>query len=126
VDVYTASRFVLAACWLALVVRVLLVVALIALLVAIVSVSIWKFVSVIVLALFVVTMAAYLGFAFTLRCPACRRRFLMESGPKHSAARRAQHSGYWGTVVWDVVRRRQFICMYCGALCQVSKPTHQS
>jgi len=24
---------------------------------------------------------------------------LMESGPKHSAARRAQHLGYWETVV---------------------------
>ncbi len=123
--VYSVSRFVFAACWLAIVVRVLLVVGLIALLVAMVSVSIWESVYVIVLAIFVVTMAAYLGFALTLRCPACRRRFLMESGPKHSAARRAQHFGYWGTVVWDIVRNRHFICMYCGVLCQVSRPTHR-
>jgi hypothetical protein len=117
--VHPVSRVVLGACWLAIIVRVLLVVGLIALPVAIVSVSIWEFVYVIVLAIFVVTMAAYLGFAFTLRCPACRRRFLMESGPKHLAVRKAPHFGYWGTMVWGVVRSRQFICMYCGALCRV-------
>lgn len=122
-EAYIVSRFVLVACWLAIVVQVLLVVGLFALPFAIVSLSLWELVYVIVLAIFVVAMAAYLGFAFTLRCPACRRRFLMESGPKHSAARKAQHFGYWGTVVWDIVRSRQFICMYCGALCQVSRPT---
>src|SRR5206468_2789681 len=64
---------------------------------------------------------AYLALAATLRCPACRRRFLIESrGPKHPAPRRAPF-GYWGTTVWDMLTRRRWTCMYCGTTCSVRR-----
>jgi hypothetical protein len=99
---------------------VLLVVGLIATPVALASYAVWEWVYLVVLSAFVVLMAAYIGLAFTLRCPGCTRRFLVESrGGKHPAARKAQHLGHWGTVVLDIIRHRQFTCMYCGALCRV-------
>lgn len=115
-----ASRLALVACWLAVLVRVFLVLGLIAIPVAFVSYAVWEWIYMIGLGAFVVLMGAYIGLAFTLRCPSCRRRVLVESRRgKHPAARKARHLGHWGTLVRDIIRQRQFICMHCGALCAV-------
>ncbi len=116
-----ASRLALVACWLAVVVRVLLVGGLIATPIAFASYAVWEWIYIVVLGPIVVLMAAYMGLAFTLRCPVCHRRFLVEAwGAKHPAARKAQYLGHWGTVVTDILRKHQFTCVYCGSLCRVS------
>jgi len=74
----TASRLALVACRLAVVVRIVLVVGIVTLPIAFLSSTVWNWIHEIVLALFVVLMGAYIGLAFTLRCPNCRRRFLVE------------------------------------------------
>jgi len=117
----TASRLALVACWLAVVVRIVLVVGIVTLPIAFASSTIWNWIHEIVLALFVVLMGAYIGLAFTLRCPNCRRRFLVERRDRHAAAKKAEHLGHWGTVVHDVLRQRHFTCMYCGVLCRVHR-----
>lgn len=115
-----ASRLALVACWVAVLVRVVLVIGVIAIPVAFASYAIWEYIYLTVLGAFVVLMGAYIGLAFTLRCPHCRRRFLVESrGGRHPAARKAEHLGYWGTLVRDTIRDHQFTCMHCGALCRV-------
>jgi len=117
----TASRLALVACRLAVVVRIVLVVGVVTLPIAFLSSTAWNWIHEIVLALFVVLMGAYIGLAFTLRCPNCRRRFLVERRDRHAAAKKAEHLGHWGTVVRDVLRQRHFTCMYCGVLSRVHR-----
>jgi len=89
--------------------------------IAFASYAVWEWIYIVVLGPIVVLMAAYMGLAFTLRCPVCHRRFLVEAwGAKHPAARKAQYLGHWGTVVTDILRKHQFTCVYCGSLCRVS------
>lgn len=114
------SRLALVACWLAVLIRVLLVVGLVTTPVVFASSAVWEWIYLFVLGSFVVLMAAYMGLAFSLRCPACRRRFLVESrGATHPEARKAQPLSRWGTMVLDIIRHRQFTCMYCGILYRV-------
>ena len=114
---HRTSQRLLLACWLTVLARVILIVGLIATPVAILSYSIWELLYVLTLGIFLFVMGAYTGLAFVLRCPNCGRRVLIESKePKHSAARKAEHLDYWGTVVWSVVRHQEFTCMHCGVL----------
>jgi hypothetical protein len=114
---HRTSQRLLLACWLTVLARVILIVGLIATPVAILSYSIWELLYVLTLGIFLFVMGAYTGLAFVLRCPNCSRRVLIESKePKHSAARKAEHLNYWGTVVWSVVRHQEFTCMHCGVL----------
>lgn len=114
------SRLALVACWLAIVVRGLLIIGFITIPLAYADYAVWEWIYVMVLAGCVALMGAYALLAFTLRCANCRRRFLVESRMgKHPQARRARPLGHWGTVVRDIVRQRQFVCMHCGALCRV-------
>jgi DNA-directed RNA polymerase subunit RPC12/RpoP len=114
------SSLALVACWLAVLVRVLLVVGLIGVPVAFLIDAVEEWIYLFVLGPFVFLMAAYIGLAFTLRCPACRRRFLVESrGSKHPEARKAQPFSHYSTMVLDIIGHRRFTCMYCGILCRV-------
>jgi hypothetical protein len=104
---HRTSQRLLLACWLAVLARVILIVGLITAPVAIISYEIWEFLYVLTLGIFLLVMGAYTGLAFVLRCPNCSRHVLIESKePKHSAARKAEHLDYWGTVVWSVVRHQ--------------------
>src|SRR5262249_19833423 len=112
----TSERLLLA-CWLAILARIFLILGLITTPVAIISDAIWEVLYVLSLGIFLLVMGANTGLAFVLRCPNCGRRVLIESKePKHSAARKADHLDYWGTVVWSVVRHQKFSCMHCGII----------
>ena len=112
----TSERLFLA-CWLAILARIFLIVGLITTPVAIISYEIWELLYVLSLGIFLLLMGVHTGLAFVLRCPNCGRRVLIESKePKHSAARKADHLNYWGTVVWSVMRHQEFSCMHCGVL----------
>src|SRR5438874_7819831 len=113
------SRLAIVACWLAVLVRVVLVLGLIAMPIALASTTGWAWIEDMILGVFIIPMAAYMALAFTLRCPSCRRCFLVEPRAKHPTARKIGHLDHWGTVVRDVLRQRQFTCMYCGAPCRV-------
>jgi hypothetical protein len=130
----TVSRLAVVACWLAVAVRVVLVLGLIAIsIVGLIAISIafathpagtwdwrtWDWMYDIVLGVFIIPMLVYIALAFTLRCPSCRRCVLVERGKKHPASRKMGHLGYWGTVVRDILRERQFTCMHCGTPCRV-------
>jgi hypothetical protein len=79
---YATSKMVLLASWLAVIVPAVLVVGLTATPIALLSPQVWEVVYIAVLGTVVVVMSAYMVLAVTLRCPACRRRFLIESrGP---------------------------------------------
>ncbi len=123
---YPASRRVLVACWLAVSARTLLVFGVLALPLAWVRADAWEYLYLAVLPVFVLIWGIYLGFSLTLRCPACGRRFLIEPrDPKRPAARSMRYCDSWGTVVSDVIRGRQFACMYCGANCRIA-PSERS
>jgi hypothetical protein len=114
------SKMALLACWLVVLVMTLPILALAATPIAFLSLGTWQVISYGVVAIVVVFMAVYMVLTVTLRCPACRRCFLIESsGPKHPAALKRSHLGHWGTTVLDVTMRHQFVCMYCGTLCRV-------
>jgi hypothetical protein len=115
VQLHPQSSLVRLACWLAVVSRVLLVVALLTTPVALVNYVVWEALYVALLAAFVISWMTYTGIAFALRCPGCRKRFLVEApGPRHAGTRRIDYFGSWGTVVWETLRHQQFACMYCG------------
>jgi hypothetical protein len=114
------STMAVLACWLVVLVIALLTFALVALPIALLSPQTWEVIDSGLLAMILVLMVAYMLLTMTLRCPACRRRFLIESsGPKHPAAPRRPHVGHWGTTVLEVLQRHQFVCMYCGTLCRL-------
>jgi hypothetical protein len=70
-----------------------------------------------------IVVAAELALAWTLRCPACDRRVLLQTyGPFHPAARAWSVGGTYAPIVVDVLRRRRFTCMYCGRACRVGAP----
>jgi len=118
---HSASRRLLVACWLAVSVRALLVLGVLALPLAWIRADAWEYLYVALLTVFVPIWGIYLALAVTLRCPACGRRLLVESRePKHPSARRARYCDSWGTVVRDVLRSRQCVCMYCGAHCRIT------
>jgi hypothetical protein len=118
----TISKMALLACWLVLLVTALLILALGAMAIALLSLGTWEVINRGLVVMIAILMAVYMAITMTLRCPACRRRFLIESrGLKHSAALKRPHFGHWGTTVLDVVQRHQFVCMYCGMLCRVKK-----
>lgn len=111
---------VLTACWLALGVRAVLVLGLLAIPLVLVSQALGEYIYVGVLGAFVITMGVYMILAAGLRCPACGRRFLVERhGQRHPDARRVPPFSLWGTVISDVIRRREFTCMYCSVRCRV-------
>ena len=67
------------------------------------------------LAILVSAALVYIPFAFSLKCPACSRRFLIQSDElKHEDARTKWRLNYWAFVVVDVLLRDSFVCMYCG------------
>jgi hypothetical protein len=71
--------------------------------------------SVIALGGLAIVAPIYVVLAFQLRCPSCRRRFLIEDmKQKHPAARKLPWIDHWATTSIDVVRWRKFTCMYCG------------
>jgi hypothetical protein len=113
----TTKKAVLLASWLAVLARILVIVALIGTVVAVLHYEIWTLLYLVLLSAVVVVWGGYLGLAISLRCPACRQHFFIEKrGPKHAAARKAQYFDYWGTTVLDIIRRREFTCMYCGEI----------
>jgi hypothetical protein len=114
------SKITLLACWFVVLGMTLPILALAATPIAFLSLGTWQVISYGVVAMTVIFIAVYMALAVTLRCPACRRRFLIESsGSKHPAALKRAHLGHWGTTVLDVTMRHQFVCMYCGTLCRV-------
>lgn len=118
-DEYAISKMVLVACWLATLAINVLILGLVATPIAFLERSRWNVIYWASLGTSVILVVMYMGLAVTLRCPACRRRFLIEwPGPKHSAARKPPF-GHWGTTVRDVVTLHQFTCMHCGTLCRV-------
>jgi len=118
-DAYAISRMALLACWLALLAISVLILGLVATPIALLEGSSWDVIYSASLETSVILVVMYMALAVTLRCPACRRRFLIEwPGPEHSAARKPPFR-YWGTTVWDVVTLHQFTCMHCGTLCRV-------
>lgn len=117
----TVSRCLLVACWMAIVARLLLVAVLIAIVLTFVYFEAGQLLYLVSLAALVAVWGTYFLLALALRCPDCRRRILVESRhPKHPNARKEEHFGHWGTLVWAVVRRRDFTCMHCGTPCRVS------
>jgi len=115
VQLHPQSRLVRLACWFAVVSRVLLVVALLITPVALVNYFVWEAMYVALLAAFVISWITYTGVAFALRCPGCRKRFLVVlPEPRHAGTRRIDYFDPWGTVVWETLRHQQFACMYCG------------
>ena len=89
------SRLAVVACWLAVAVRVVLVLGLIAISIAFATHPAgtwnwrtWDWMYDIVLGVFILPMLVYIALAFTLRCPSCRRCFLVERGKKHPASRK--------------------------------------
>jgi len=109
------ARRLLLACRLAIGIRLLLLFGILSFPLVLLSAALWNEIYLGVLATFAASMAVYMGLAATLKCPACKRRFLMESDPPLPGARREEPFGVWGTMVWAIVRHREFSCMYCGA-----------
>lgn len=71
--------------------------------------------SVVALGGLVIIALIYGLLAFQLRCPSCKRRFLIEDlKQKHPKARKLPWIDHWATTAIDVVRWRKFACMYCG------------
>lgn len=63
----------------------------------------------------ILSVLSYIPIAFSLRCPTCSRRFLLQSDElKHGNARTKWRLDYWAFVVVDVLLRNSFVCMYCG------------
>jgi DNA-directed RNA polymerase subunit RPC12/RpoP len=63
----------------------------------------------------IVTVCCYFLLALNLRCPACNRRFLLQTiGVKHPSARTILGMDHWASNVIDVVRTAELTCMYCG------------
>lgn len=53
--------------------------------------------------------------AIITRCPTCNRRVFIDTGSaKHPNARNVKKLGHFSTIVIDVIRRREFVCMHCG------------
>ena len=113
------SKAALVACWLALFGISVLILELAATPIALLERSSWEVIYGASLGASVILLVMYIALALTLRCPACRQRFLIERrGPKHSAAHKPPF-GHWGTTVWHVVTLHQFTCMHCGAFCRL-------
>ena len=75
------------------------------------------------LAILVSAALVYIPFAFSLKCPSCSRRFLIQSDElKHENARTRWRLDYWAFVVIDVLLRDSFVCMYCGVKTTLSGP----
>lgn len=69
----------------------------------------------------------YLALAIYLKCPACSRRFLIQTyEPKSDKARTKWNMDYWTFVVIDTLFRRSFVCMYCGTKCFLSNTSSKS
>ena len=116
----TISKMALLACWFVMLVIALLILALGAMPIALLSLGTWEVINRGLVAMIVILMTMYMAITMTLRCPACRQRFLIESRAlKHPAALKRPHFGHWGTTVMDIVQRHQFVCMYCGTRCRV-------
>jgi uncharacterized Zn-finger protein len=65
--------------------------------------------------LFLLSVVLWVTLSLSLRCPNCGRRFLLElPGEKHAEARKITGLTFWATVVIDVLRNKNFVCMYCG------------
>lgn len=109
------GRLLRVACWLDVVVRIVLVVGLLSTLLALVDYYAWETWYVVELAGFVTIWAIYVALTLALRCPGCQSRFLLESWrPKHPSARKLPDFDYHGSAVRDVICDRRITCMYCG------------
>ena len=70
-----------------------------------------------VLALFLAFGGAYAVEAWSIKCPNCGGRLLVERfGPKHPAAMRIWAMDHWASAVVSILRKGQCTCMHCGAL----------
>lgn len=114
----TVQKAVLLACSVAVLARILVISGLIGMFIVLIDVEVWSLLYLVLVSLVIVAWGGYLGFAMTLRCPACRRRFLIETRErKHGAARRRSIS--------IIGERRSSISalrirlMYCGTMCRV-------
>ena len=72
------------------------------------------YVSAVALPAFLLGMLLFFPMALALRCPACRRRVLIQ--PIKAVYSEAAD---WVSVAWKIVRKRQFTCMHCGTQCAV-------
>jgi len=64
---------------------------------------------------FILAGVVYLLLAIYLKCPACSRRFLIQTyAPKSDKARTKWKMDYGAFVVIDALSSRSFVCMYCG------------
>lgn len=67
------------------------------------------------LGILIMAALCYIPLAFSLRCPTCSRRFLIQSDElKHENAQTKWRLDHWAFVVIDVLLRDSFVCMYCG------------
>jgi hypothetical protein len=114
------TRRALAACWLALLARLVLVIGVLTVPAAFVRGDVWESIYLSVLAAFVLTWGASIALSLTVRCPRCRRRFLLPRPPwSRSAKGKTHHLQDPHTAVWDIVRVRNFVCGCCAATCGI-------
>jgi hypothetical protein len=113
---------ILAACWLGICLRGLVVLGLVGMLVALIDLAQWETLYESILALIALVFGIHVALVLTLRCLTCHRRFLIDQGrTKHPGATRRPHLDYWGSTVLDILQRREFTCMYCGTRCCLSR-----
>jgi len=115
IPVYTRSSLLVWSCRLVTLVWGLLGLAMAAMLsvAADLLLSIWWFVSILLMA--VATGVAVIALEYRLRCDSCKRRFMFEDlGSKHRQARRRGSLTHWTSSVLDVLLSKSVTCMYCG------------
>jgi hypothetical protein len=71
----TISKVALLACWLIMLVIALLILALGAMPIALLSLGTWEVINRGLVAMIVILMAGYMAITMTRRCPACRQPF---------------------------------------------------
>jgi uncharacterized Zn-finger protein len=112
---YFRPGLVRLACWLAILLRIFLVVALLSTVLLVINHPVWATWYLAQLSVVVVVWLAYFAVVAIVRCPGCRSRFLLESWRrKHPDARKLGHADHQGTAILDALREQHITCMYCG------------
>jgi len=71
---------------------------------------------------FFLTNVVVLATGPLVRCPVCSQMVLLNSWvPAHPAARRAPIVGY-KAIVFDILRRNEFVCYHCGQAIRIGNP----
>ena len=70
--------------------------------------------------LFLLTVVGHVALSFSHKCPACGKHPTIQGfkPPHPNSAEQSALSG-WGGAVVNVLRRRQLVCIHCGAKFQV-------